>query len=283
MYRSALEAGCAAPAPGAAPSTSSALDRTLTPVSRGVRVPLSVLAPGERWLEPEAAHYLARVHRLRAGDVFTAFDPALRVEAEGRLVEISGPRVRCQLSAPIPARLVSPLELTLLQGAGKGDKVDQVVRDATELGARRVIAVVTERAIHRGEQRSATKLGRWRAIAAQAARQCGRGDVPDIEGPEPLAAAVGRLSGGMRLMLDGAGPRCLAAALEGWKPAEPIALLVGPEGGLSPSDRCIAEGAGFLGVSFGPFTLRTETAATAALAAVLAAARLEGSDPSLRA
>src|SRR5690606_38061840 len=82
-----------------------------------------------------------------------------------------------------PAEVVAGAGLVLVYALAKGDKVDDVVRDATELGTTRVIVTRTERAVVKmtGE-RAKDKLDRWRRIAEQAARQCGRADPPSILG-----------------------------------------------------------------------------------------------------
>ncbi len=233
-------------------------------MSRAVRVSVADLAPGERELTGEVARYLLRVHRLRAGDGFVAFDPLAAVEADGTLLDGR----RCRIDALRPARR-APLDVTLLQGLGKGDKLEQVVRDATALGARRVVAVHTERSVARlGDDRAAARRQRLGTVAVEAARQSGRGDVPLIEGPLGLADALAGLApGGLRVVLDPEATRPLGAVA--WDARTPAVLLIGPEGGLSAAELSLACAAGFESASLGPFVLRTETAAVAALSALV--------------
>ena len=75
------------------------------------------------------------------------------------------------------------------------------------------------------------------------------------------------------MLLDPDAPSSLGQALHAWDGSEPLTLLIGPEGGLSPAEIEWSRGEGFERVSFGPFVLRTETAATAVLGAVVARAR----------
>lgn len=243
-------------------------------MARQLRVPIESLQSGESWLEADAAHYVMRVHRLTAGDAFVAFDASSQMEAEGQVLEVAGKRVRCRLGPLRTALLISPLAVTLVQGLGKGDKLDQVVRDATELGARRIIAALTARCTSRPEEHEPKKQRRWETIALQAARQCGRGDVPQILGPVGLLSAVRESPPGRRLMLHGEAKCGLLDALDGWAPSEPLTLLVGPEGGFSSEETALLEAEGCQSAVLGPFTLRTETAATAALGVVLAISRL---------
>jgi 16S rRNA (uracil1498-N3)-methyltransferase len=172
---------------------------------------------------------------------------------------------------PQPAQLVSPLRATVIQAIGKGDKAEQIVRDTTALGAARLLVVESQRSVVRLGGRAALRRARWRIVAVESARQCGRGDLPAIEGPIALSEALQacRTEPGLRLCFDPDAPASLARALAAWTPEQPVTLLVGPEGGLAPEELSLAREAGFFPVSLGPFTLRTETVATAALAILL--------------
>ncbi|MEB2313284.1 MAG: RsmE family RNA methyltransferase [Sorangiineae bacterium] len=238
-------------------------------MSRVVRVAVEGLAAGERVLDPEASHYLVRVHRLRAGDAFVAFDPSAELEADAVLSSDDARGARMVVEASRPASRRVPFRVTLLQGLGKGDKLEQVVRDATALGARRVVAVATERSVVRLDAlRGASKRQRLESVAAEAARQSGRGDVPAIDGPLALDAALASLDpGGLRAVLDPRAGRPVAALP--WEPTEPAALLVGPEGGLTLAEVERARAAGFEPARLGPLVLRTETAAVVALSALV--------------
>jgi 16S rRNA (uracil1498-N3)-methyltransferase len=223
-------------------------------------------------LDDAASRYLLRVHRLGAGDRFVAFDPDAAEQAEGNIVAVRGRRALCRFGEPGPASHVPGFEVTLLQGLGKGDRFDRVVRDATALGAHSVVAVETARSVVALGDRAAARRERWRTIAIEAARQSGRGDVPRIVGPLSLGEALGGPHSGdaLRLVLEPEGSTSLAVRLEHWSPSQPLVLLVGPEGGLAPEELAEARAAGFSPARFGEFVLRTETAATAVLGAVIA-------------
>jgi 16S rRNA (uracil1498-N3)-methyltransferase len=238
-----------------------------------LRVHVPELAFGERELDAETSKYVARVHRLDIGDRFQAFDPEARLESDAEIVSI-GQRVRVRLSEPRPATRISALAVTLLFAFGKADKVDRVVRDASALGARAVIVVETERSVVRLEQpeRVESRRRRWRTIAAEAARQSERGDLPELGGPLALSEALASLRAPRKLLLDPRASLPLSAALDGWQAEEPLAVLIGPEGGFSEAELELAERHGFQRVRFGMFVLRTETAATALLGALVALA-----------
>jgi len=162
--------------------------------------------------------------------------------------------------------------VTLLQGLCKGEKFDDIVRDATELGASRVVPVIAERSVARPADGRAS---RWRKIAIEAARQCGRGDAPAISSPMDLAEAVSLFASG-----EGVAGYCLdpfadpstdvsfGAHLLSLDAAVELAFVVGPEGGLSPAEIDACTSAGLMRASLGPLTLRAETVCAAVLGAV---------------
>ncbi len=237
-------------------------------MTRTIRVPLSGLTPGERSIEGAEAHYITRVLRLRAGATFTAFDPTARREALATVVDVERDRVVARFEPPALAQNLGHA-LTLVQCAGKGDKVDEVVRAATALAAGRIVIATSERTVARGPS-SPDRQKRLAAIALDAARQSGRGDVPELAGPIAFAEALDELRtvAAQKLCLEPGVERSLGAAL-GERGERPLVLLVGPEGGFAESELALARTAGFELVRLGTLVLRTELAAVAALGAVL--------------
>jgi len=240
-------------------------------MARSIRVPLEGLRAGEQRLTGAPARYLTRVLRLREGAVVTAFDPSARAEAEMTLLSVEGDNVRVRFTEPVPARVVGLAGVTLIQCAGKGDKVDDVVRAATALGASAIVIAQSERTVARGTP-SAERRERLHAIALDAARQSGRGDLPELRGPLPLDEVFAEMAAAaaLKLCLEPTADTALGAALSG-RAGRNLVLLVGPEGGFSPSEREEAARSGFTLARLGGLVLRTELAGAAALGAVLAA------------
>jgi len=238
-------------------------------------VPVEALEPGQRELTGPTARYIQRVHRLGPGDWLWLFDPLLGMEAEAQIVAEAAGAVTCRLDS-IRASGYRPVPICLLQALGKGDKPDQTIRDATALGVERIVFVESEHAVVRLEaERTATRRMRWQRIAVEAARQCGRGNLPAIHGPLPLFDVLAQSTQARRLLLSAqAAP--LLAQLADWQPGQAVALLVGPEGGLSATEIARAEGAGFRPAALGPTTLRTELAGIAVLGALVAFGALRG-------
>ena len=238
------------------------------------RVPLPGLEPGERKLEPKTAHYLCDVLRLRAGEKFLAFDPDTKREAEARIAE-SEDGYYCGVGALRDSVRGTDTGIVLVQALGKGDKTEQVVRSATALGVAELHLVESARSVARVNERSDGKRVRWQTIALDAARQCGRADVPKILGPHTLERELEawREASAIKLCLVPGAAQSLRALSESWTVGSPIAILIGPEGGLATEEIRAAEQVGFVAVNFGELVLRTEIAGTAVLGALLLVAQ----------
>ncbi|MDR1184378.1 MAG: 16S rRNA (uracil(1498)-N(3))-methyltransferase [Coriobacteriales bacterium] len=171
------------------------------------------------------------------------------------------------------------IDLTLVQGISATDRMDQTIRQVTELGVTRIIPLESERSNVRleGETRKAKKE-RWQRIARSAAEQSGQLLFPQIEEPLGLVAAIAlvRDLDGLLFFWEEPGGCSLTEALEKCDlfpksthfPSR-IALFVGPEGGFSPAEASLLENAGAYTVTLGTTILRTETAAVVTCALAL--------------
>ncbi len=228
-----------------------------------------LLPAGERIrLATPAAHHVTRVLRLGAGDALALFD-GRGEERAGQIVEVHAGRVVVEVGEPRTPRSAAPsVAVTLLMGLPKGDKADRIVRATTELGVRSIVFVRTARA---AAAATGGKLDRWRRIAAQAARQAQRADLPEIDGPLDLSDAFSGVDAtSCRVVLyEEERERRLHTVIGTAAPGRGIALLVGPEGGLSRDEVGQAVRAGFVPVTLGACVLRTETAAIVAVALAL--------------
>lgn len=142
-----------------------------------------------------------------------------------------------------------------------------VIQKSTELGVTTIRPVVTARTVvHLDADRAVTRMEHWRTIAVSACEQCGRSVLPEIHAPVPLADAARAIPPGIpRLLLDPDGSPELTATRERRLAA---ALVIGPEGGLSPDERDFLVGQGWQRLRLGPRIMRTETAPIAALSAL---------------
>ncbi|HEV3468207.1 MAG TPA: 16S rRNA (uracil(1498)-N(3))-methyltransferase [Pyrinomonadaceae bacterium] len=225
-------------------------------------------------LSAEESRHLRDVLRLRAGDEAFVFDGEGRefacvvAEAGGRGVR----EARLEVRAPAePQRPESPLDLTLGVGLLKGEKFDLVVQKATELGAGRVVPVLTKRADvrPRDERDAAARAARWRRLALEAAKQSGRARVPAVEAHaafDTFVSAAPRPRELRLLFAERGGLGLDATANELPAPPPSVTALVGPEGGWDDAELDEARRRGWLLVTLGGRTLRAETAALAVVA-----------------
>ncbi len=213
----------------------------------------------------ERTRYLSRVLRLRTGDTIAVFDGAGR-EFEATIARIDKADATLRIGAALAPVAESALEVHLVQGVSRGERMDFVVQKATELGIQSISPVLTEHGVVRLDAtRAAKRQEHWQKVAAGACEQCGRARLPRVDLPTPLKHWFGRQSSDTAtdLILR---PGAATSLRDLDDPLSGIRLLVGPEGGFSDSEYLDAEAAGFLAVSLGARILRTETAAVAALA-----------------
>lgn len=217
----------------------------------------------------EETHHLARVLRLGPGDLVLATDGrgheyTVRIEtlgasATGAILEI------------VQRSRESPLAVTLVQAVPKGNKMEAIIRAATELGVTRIVAALTARTVvTREEDRWRERARRWQRVAREAAKQCGRAVLPQVVGPVSLPHALeAEEHTQLRICLWEGEQRPFDEVLRG-APRAPgsIAMVVGPEGGLSLDEVEHARDRGWAIAGLGPRILRTETASLVALVVI---------------
>ena len=228
------------------------------------------LAPGARVaLAGTAAEHVRRVLRLKAGDAVTLFNGDGN-DYPSRIVGFGRGTVEAEVERSIPARAESRLAITLVQGIARTERMDLVVQKATELGVAGIVPVATARSVVKLDRDSRErKMAHWHGIAVSACEQCGRARIPVIAEPRTLAEQLAGPQERARLLLAPDAQLSLGAAARG---ELAIDILVGPEGGLTESERQAAIEAGFRACRLGPRVLRSETAAIAALAVIQAVA-----------
>ena len=217
-------------------------------------------------LEGGAANYLGTVLRLGAGAQVKLFDDRTG-EWLAELVEAGKKRVTLRVTRHLREREPVP-DLWLVFAPIKKGRIDWVVEKATELGAARLLPVITQRTIV-----DKPNLERLRAHAVEAAEQCERTALPVLEEPVKLGALMGEWPAERTLFFadENGGEAFAAAAAAG--ASGPAAILIGPEGGFTPDEAAAIRALPQTrAVSLGPRILRAETAAVAAMSVWMAAA-----------
>jgi len=235
-------------------------------------------------LARETGAHLSKVLRVRRGDELVLFNGDGR-EFIGIIDTVRGSHVSASIGASRPIDRESPCSLTLVQCVPRGDRMDFIVQKATELGAVRIVPVVSQRSVVRLDSaQAASKQAHWRAVAVSACEQCGRNRLPTVEAPQPLLNYLGALAppqpgpgeaaaaGGryLRLVME---PEDEHGNLDAARPLDidaPDAVVgaeiaIGPEGGFAPDELEAFQLAAFSRAGLGPRVLRTETAAIAAI------------------
>lgn len=227
----------------------------------------------------EKARYLISVLRCRKGDDLVIFD------GEGScirttILKADRREVITEVIEKFPCNTESRLNITLVQGLLKGEKMDMVIQKTTELGVKKIIPVITERS----QVRDTRKVTRWRKIAEEASRQSGRSVIPIIREPVEFNnifathASREKLHGFIFYEEDGVKISQAVEILKQSKnpPRPPLSkggeeglfVVIGPEGGFTKEEITIAKERGLLVTSLGKRILRAETAAISAITLV---------------
>ena len=224
----------------------------------------SPLAVGSQCqLDDNAANHVGRVLRMQAGQALLLFNGDGQ-DYHATITEAGKKHVLVAVTEAAENETESPLRVVLAQTLSKGDRMDYAVQKAVEMGVSEIVPLTTERCdVKLKGDREDKRLRHWQQVAISAAEQCGRARVPDIQ---PVMTVQQWLEHAracdLRLVLHHRTERSLNT-LE--KPSS-IALMIGPEGGLTAEEIALAEDNGFLPVALGPRVLRTETAPVAAIA-----------------
>ena len=219
-------------------------------------------------LSPEESAHVSRVLRMQAGDCVQLIAQEHLWEGE---LECVGDETRVRVLRELPSP-ESKAQLTLVQGLPKADKLEWILQKATELGAWRVMPVEMERSVAKAD--NGKKLERWQRIVTEAAKQSGRAHVPAVEATLPFAKSLAKLQAEQDVILvawEEEHALRLSEAVRAHADADRIALVIGPEGGISPKEVDALRALGAVPVTLGKRILRTETAGLCGLSVILAA------------
>ncbi|WP_419804020.1 RsmE family RNA methyltransferase [Terriglobus sp.] len=210
----------------------------------------------------QAAH-LARVLRAQPGQIFDVVAGGFLHRAE--VTSVREDEVTFALHEEHAADAALPVHLLL--AVFKFDHFEWGVEKATELGVARLTPVLARRTEKHLAQAAAKRVERWRRIAHEASQQSRRSDVPAIDDPQPLAAAIQTVDAPLRILLaETEEENSLLAALAAAASSQNVALAIGPEGGWTAEEMQRFSAAQWQHVTLGPRILRAETAAISALA-----------------
>jgi 16S rRNA (uracil1498-N3)-methyltransferase len=219
-------------------------------------------------LPDDEAQHLSRVLRLGAGDSLVVFNGD-GDEFAAAVATVGKTRVAVRLLARVPSRAELPVALTLAQAVLKGDKMDDVVRDAVMLGANAVQPLVTKRSETTvAALLTGARVERWRRVVLASAKQSGRAVLPEVRTPLTVENYLEEPAAALRLMLVEPSadekPEPISA-LRGAPVPGDVGVMVGPEGGWTGEERALARNHGVRLLTLGPRTLRAEAVGLSAL------------------
>ena len=215
------------------------------------------------------ARHISRSLRMREGEPLTVCD-GCGADCRCEIMSVDDQQVLLRVLSCQPSESEPTVRVTLYQGYPKGDKLETIIEKAVELGAYRIVPVLTERSVARPDARAAAKkLERWQRHALEAAKQCGRGIIPQV-GELTDFSRIPELMKQHQLALFcyELGGRPLSE-LTGQAQADDIAVFIGPEGGISTAEAQALTDAGCSAATLGKRILRCETAPIAAIAAIM--------------
>ena len=226
-----------------------------------IYLPAPVFLNNRISITDEKAHYLASVLRCGKGDSLIIFDGKGNC-FRTTIVTADKREVVAEVAEKIPCNLESDLNITLVQGLLKGEKMDMVVQKTTELGVKEILPVITGRS----QLRDTKKIARWRKIAEEASRQSGRSIVPVVHETvefDNFLSAHDSIHGLVFYEEEGVG---LTEAVSSLIPHHSsFFVLIGPEGGFTKEEITLAKEKGLIVASLGKRILRAETAAISAV------------------
>ncbi len=211
----------------------------------------------------QAAHHITHVLRLRVGAALIIFGEGREYHAV--LHDIRRSEVTIDVGTAASHMDESAIDISLLQGIARNDRMDVILQKSVELGVNSIQPLWMQRSQgHLKGERLEKRIQHWHGVIISACEQCGRTTLPVLLPPDEYANHLNtQACDGMKLVLQ---PDSGMTLNDMQTPGGKIHLLVGPEGGLDPDEQMLAASAGFTGIRLGQRILRTETAALAALA-----------------
>jgi len=212
-------------------------------------------------LETQASHHLATVLRMREKDTISLFNGSDQI-FDAIIRNINKRRVEVGITKQTHQSIESPLTIHLGIAISKGDRMEMVIQKATELGITSITPLLSERTnVKLNTERQQKKQQQWQQIAIGACEQCGRNKIPTVQVLTKFESWLAGCDAEEKFILH---HRTDSQLSEMVKPNS-IALLIGPEGGLSQEEIDHAITNGFKALALGPRVLRTETAPLAAI------------------
>ncbi|MDL2288855.1 16S rRNA (uracil(1498)-N(3))-methyltransferase [Oscillospiraceae bacterium OttesenSCG-928-F05] len=209
-----------------------------------------------------------RVLRIRMGETVVLCDGE-GTDYSAALAAVEGDRAYFSITGAEPSTGEPAVKVTLYQALLKGSGMEHVIQKAVEVGVWRIVPVMTNRCVAKIDEMDKKKQIRYTKIALEAAKQSGRGCVPEIAAPMPFEAACREAADRtLALIAYERSVTPLHEVLQSLPKPETAAVFVGPEGGFAGDEAALAKTLGLCEVSLGRRILRAETAPTVLLSSI---------------
>ncbi len=227
---------------------------------------------GDSLVIREDAHHILHVLRKEKGDIITVCDGQGQ-DYECEIVSASADQVNCRVLKRVTAETEPLVKITLFQGLPKAEKMEWLLQKGVEIGICEFVPVAMERSVVKLDGKKAeSKLARWNKIAQSAAKQSGRGILPEVQNVVSVTQAIKTFDKYDLILVlyeEDRGQSLKAILREQTHIPKKVAIWIGPEGGLDPMEVEQLVKAGATTAGLGPRILRTETAGMTAAALVL--------------
>lgn len=220
-------------------------------------------------IRSEDAQHIGRVLRMRPGDALTVCD-TMGTDYACTIASISPDQVVLSVESSSPTIAEPGVKVSLFVALSKGDKLDHIVQKAVELGAHEIHLFSSKYCVVKWSASDAVrKTERLQRIAAEAAKQCGRGIIPQVFAPVAFSEMCQEAAAFPLPILcyEAESTRSLRSVLES-RFCDRISVVIGAEGGFAPEEAQAAMDAGLTSVTLGPRILRCETAPSCVLSAI---------------
>lgn len=227
----------------------------------------SAFSDGCARITGEDVAHINKVLRLKENDSIILCD-GRSTDYHCTITDIDKTCITLRIDSACPNEAESRVSITLYQGLPKSDKMDFIIQKCVELGVDRIVPVESARCVAKFKD-DGKKLIRWQRIAEEAAKQCGRGIIPEIGSAVSFDKAIA-MEHDLKIMpYECESINNLSDALAGAKADSTLAIYIGPEGGFEQSEADKAVVAGVKTVTLGKRILRCETAGIATVSAVM--------------
>lgn len=223
-------------------------------------------------IDNEDVNHISRILRLKEGDGITVCD-GRGFDYRAVIHSIEPKKIVCSIAEKTKSVTEPNIEVTLFQGLPKASKMDYIIQKTTELGIAKIVPCAMSRCVAKLENQKAEakKVDRWQKVAEAAAKQSGRGVIPEIAMPVSIDEAIKEMQ---ECDICFAPYECedktnLHEVLTSVKEPKKAGFIIGPEGGFDLSEIEKIKAAGIKTVTLGKRILRTETAGEAVLAMLM--------------